>query len=212
MIRQPLSRDRILDAALRLGDQYGLEGLSMRRVARDLGVEAMSLYKHVPNKAAIVNGILERVFVGIHVPDRDRPWTERLRTLGQRMHSTFSAHPIAVTLITTGSSSPRTVEALRPIDEIFAALYEAGFNDQDAARAANALTALAFGTIQLQPAREDDSEDNQREQQWFRHAVGADELPHLHRAIHADHLPAPDADFQYQLDLLITGLERMATD
>jgi TetR/AcrR family transcriptional regulator, tetracycline repressor protein len=208
--RQPLSRDRILDAALRLGDQHGIDGLSMRRVARELGVEAMSLYKHVPNKAAIITGILERVFSDIHIPDRAQPWPQRIRAIGRQIHRAFSTHPIAVVLITTGTTSPRTNEALRPVDEILAALHEAGFDDRDALRAANALTALVFGTIQLRPAREDASEDNQQDQQWFRQSVSADVLPHLHRAIHTPHPPSPDEDFHYQLELLITGLQQTA--
>lgn len=194
-----------------MGNQHGLDGLSMRRVARELGVEAMSLYKHVPNKAAIVNGILEHVFAAISTPDRDQPWTERLRILGHQVHRALSTHPIVVTLITTGTASPHTTEALRPVEEMFAALHDAGFDDQDAMRGANAITALVFGTIQLQPAREDTSETNQQDQQWFRQSVPVAELPHLHRAIHTQPASTPDADFHYQLDLLISGLERAVT-
>jgi AcrR family transcriptional regulator len=204
--RQPLSKERIFDAALRLGDEHGLEGLSMRRVARALGVEAMSLYNHVPNKAAIVSGILELVLTGIELPDRALPWAERLRALGRTMYRAIGGHPIVATIITTGVANPHTIEALRPIEEIYAALHQAGFDNRDATRGANALTALIFGNVLLRPARESTSEDDERERQWFQQNVPADELPHLHQALHAGQ-PADPTDFHYQLDVLIMGLE-----
>jgi TetR/AcrR family tetracycline transcriptional repressor len=205
-IRQPLSKERIFDAALRLGDEHGLEGLSMRRVARALGVEAMSLYNHVPNKAAIVSGILELVLTGIELPDRALPWAERLRALGRTMYRAIGGHPIVATIITTGVANPHTIDALRPIEEIYAALHQAGFYDRDATRGANALTALIFGNVLLRPARESTSEDDERERQWFQQNVSADELPHLHQALHAGQ-PADPTDFHYQLDVLVMGLE-----
>jgi AcrR family transcriptional regulator len=206
-VRQPLTRDRILDAALRLGDEHGIEGVSMRRVARELGVEAMSLYNHVPNKAAILGGVIEKVFTGIQLPDRDQPWTERLRTLARNMYVAFSTHPLVVTLITSGLANPHTIDALRPIEELFAALHDAGFDDRDAACGANALTALLFGTVQLQPAKESRSDEDRLEGQWFQQNVPIDRLPHLHRALRLGRRPEPVADLEFQLDLLITGLQ-----
>jgi AcrR family transcriptional regulator len=204
-IREPLSRDRVLDAALRAGDELGLAGLSMRRIARELGVEAMSLYNHFPNKAAIISSVLERAFAGIPLPERDQPWASRLRAVGSGMYRTFAAHPVLAVLITTGAAAPSSVEALRPIDEMLAALYEAGFDDRAAAQGANALTALIFGSVQLQPARASDPDGEQQDR--FRQELDPNQLPHLHRAIRTARPSDPSADFEYQLNLLIAGLE-----
>ncbi|MEV0389357.1 TetR/AcrR family transcriptional regulator [Nonomuraea sp. NPDC050643] len=208
--RQPLTKERIIHAALQLGREQGLDGLSMRRVARELGVEAMSLYNHVPNKAAIINGMVEHAFSCITLPSRDLPWTQRLRVLGHSMHQVFSANPIVVTIIATGLGSPRSLDGLLPIEEILAAMYAAGFEPKDARRSADALTAQIFGAIQLQPAWTINPEVDQDEHNWLQQHIRPDTLPHLHRTLRSEHSPGRAQDFAYQLDLLIAGLAARA--
>ena len=70
--RTPLTRDRITEAALRLMDAEGLDAVSMRRVAREVGVEAMSLYNHVRDKDDLLNAVIERVMRGVPVPGASR--------------------------------------------------------------------------------------------------------------------------------------------
>ncbi|WP_163507146.1 TetR/AcrR family transcriptional regulator [Fodinicola acaciae] len=205
--RQPLSRQRILDAALQVGDEHGLEAISMRRVAKQLGVEAMSLYNHVPNKAAMVAGMLEHVFGSITVPPRDAPWPDRLRALGLSMHRELAAHPVAVTLIVTDRAAPRHRAALQPIEEMFAALHDAGLDAARAAVTAEAFTALIFGTVLLRPARQTTSQADRDELEWFRHTVTANDFPHLHNAFGA---AGTAAGIGYQLELLITGIQVQA--
>jgi AcrR family transcriptional regulator len=69
--RAPLSRERVLDAALALADESGVESLSMRKLAKELGVEAMSLYNHVASKEDLLNGLVDRVFAEIEPPSPD---------------------------------------------------------------------------------------------------------------------------------------------
>jgi TetR/AcrR family transcriptional regulator, tetracycline repressor protein len=82
--REPLNREKILDAALALASKEGLDGLSMRKLAKTLGVEAMALYNHVANKTDILNGIADRVYAGIERADPQLPWTERVRATALR--------------------------------------------------------------------------------------------------------------------------------
>src|ERR687897_3600398 len=75
--RQPLSRRRILEAAVRFVDREGLEALSMRKLGSELGVEAMSLYNHVPNKDALLDGMVEVLLGELEVPPEDESWERR---------------------------------------------------------------------------------------------------------------------------------------
>src|SRR5919107_2258989 len=77
--RQPLSRRRILEAAVRFADREGLEALSMRKLGSELGVEAMSLYNHVPNKGALFDGMVEILLGELKVPPEDESWERRGR-------------------------------------------------------------------------------------------------------------------------------------
>lgn len=178
----------------------------MRGVAKELGVEAMSLYNHVSNKAAMITGMLERVLAGIDIPAAGLDWEDRLRALATEMHRSFAAHPVAATMIVTGAA-PRGFAALRPIEELYAILYGAGFDDVTAGRAVTAVTGLVFGTAMLAPARESTTEDSRAEKEWYRQNVTAERFPNLHRALRvATAAPDPAADFGQQVDLVIDGL------
>src|SRR5262249_26022989 len=92
--RKPLSRDRVLEAAVRLADEGGIESLSMRKLARELGVEAMSLYNHVANKADLVDPIVDLVIAEIDLPESG-PWDEAIRKCAVSAHEAFLRHPWA---------------------------------------------------------------------------------------------------------------------
>src|ERR671916_1636487 len=77
--RRPLSRRRILETAVRFVDREGLEALSMRKLGSELGVEAMSLYNHVPNKSALLDGMVEVLLGELEVPSEDEEWERRVR-------------------------------------------------------------------------------------------------------------------------------------
>jgi AcrR family transcriptional regulator len=103
--RETLNRERVLGAALRLAGEQGLTGLSMRRLAADVGVEAMSLYNHVANKGDLLDGMAARVFEGIPLPDPALPWDDRLRALGT---AAFTEHPVVVRAVAAGQANPRS--------------------------------------------------------------------------------------------------------
>src|SRR4051794_2910758 len=90
--RQPLTRERALRVAQRLADEGGMETLTMRRLAEELGVEAMSLYHHVPNKDAILDGMVDQIFEEITLPSPARPWREAMRERAASVRAVLLRH------------------------------------------------------------------------------------------------------------------------
>ena len=92
--RTPLSRERVLRAAIALADEHGLGALTMRRLAQQLGVEAMSLYHHVPGKDRLLEGMLELVTAEMEVARPDGPWKAELRRSALSAHEVLGRHPM----------------------------------------------------------------------------------------------------------------------
>ena len=116
--RLPLSREKVLDAAIALADRDGIESLSMRRLGQELGVEAMSLYNHVANKDDIFDGIVEIVLREIEIPQTG--WTGRRRSAGPAIssHETFVRHRWACGLLMRGPGQvPCAWSGWRPSSE-----------------------------------------------------------------------------------------------
>jgi TetR/AcrR family tetracycline transcriptional repressor len=141
--REPLSRRRILEAAVSLVDAEGLEALSMRRLPSPLGCEAMALYRHFPNKAAIVDGIIETVWMEMKLPSEEGdPW-DRLRQLAWAFRELSHRHPKIYHLLLM-----RTVylpAAMRPIEVALETLRAAGLEGENATHALVCLTSYIYG-------------------------------------------------------------------
>src|SRR4249920_4005972 len=97
--REKLSRDRIIDTALQIMDDEGLDAVSMRRVGRELGVEAMSLYHHVRDKDDLLMAIRERVLSEFVDPGTDGDWEMRVRRGARSWREVLRAHPNAIGLV-----------------------------------------------------------------------------------------------------------------
>ncbi|MEV4897765.1 TetR family transcriptional regulator [Nonomuraea sp. NPDC055795] len=208
--REPLNRDRVLDAALTLAAEEGLDGLTMRRLAKTLGVEAMSLYRHVSNKADILDGIAERVFSQIERPDPALPWHGQVRAMALGTYRAFARHPVVPLALVTDQANPRTLAALRPLDDLVGALFQAGFDDTGVRRALNAVNSLIFGSLLLSTAgftSDDFYGDIDREQlDGYLRRVDPARLPHFSRLLAAVPDTDRERDFEAALDMLITGL------
>ena len=114
--RAPLSRDRILATAVDLADRTGLEGVSMRHLATELGVVPMALYKHIANKEALLDGLAEALIAEIP-PAEAGPWKAAVRTRILAARAVLLDHPWAAEVITTRTTpSPA---ALAGLDERF---------------------------------------------------------------------------------------------
>src|SRR6476646_10093039 len=124
----PLRPHHILDAALALADDAGLEALSMRRLGQAVGVEAMSLYNHVASKDAIIDGMVARVLDQVELPAQGGDWEEELRRCAESLHEALRRHPWACSLIMAPASGPDALAArLHYIDALLRTLREAGF-------------------------------------------------------------------------------------
>lgn len=143
MKRRPLSRDAILDAALALLDEDGMAGLSMRKLGAKLGVEAMSLYNHVPSKDALLDGIHERILLSLDPPSGARTWQALLRHQAHALHRALQAHPSAIPLFATRpAATPAAIERLERYLEV---LLRAGFKPEVAISIVQLLLQLVVG-------------------------------------------------------------------
>src|ERR671916_14349 len=141
--RQPLSRRRILEAAVRFVDREGLEALSMRKLGSELGVEAMSLYNHVPNKGALLDGMVEVLLGELEVPPEDEGWEGRLRKAYQAFRRLAHEHPNVFPLLVV--RPPDTMDGIWLVEEFLKTLRQAGFDPRTALYAFRALSSYASG-------------------------------------------------------------------
>ena len=111
--RKPLTRERVLDAAVAIADADGIEALSMRKLGQALGVEAMSLYNHVANKGELVAAMVDRVVGEFDLPDDERRWEAAIRRCAISAHDLLLEHPWACRLALIPSESAATSSASR---------------------------------------------------------------------------------------------------
>jgi AcrR family transcriptional regulator len=129
--RVPLTRARVLAAALRLVDDEGLDALTRRRLGQELGRDAMALYRHAPDRAALLDGIVELVLDELDIPDGGQDWQMQLSRTAHDFRRIGLAHPHVVSLIVTRPlATPlglRPLGTLRPLERLLRLLTDAGF-------------------------------------------------------------------------------------
>jgi AcrR family transcriptional regulator len=148
--RVPLSRARIIAAAVELVDQGGLEALSMRKLGAALGVEAMSLYNHVDNKDDVLDGVLEAVLGTVTPPDPALPWQERLRQLAHEFRRVSLSHPGVLPMFSSRRMSPEGFRSIALIHEI---LRDAGFGPERAVDTFVFVSSFVLGYAQIDLGR-----------------------------------------------------------
>lgn len=207
--REPLSTERVLGAALTLADAGGTEALTMRRLGQELGVEAMSLYKHVANKDAILDGIVDLVVAEIALPSPGDGWKPAMRRRGMSAHQVLLRHPWACMLLMSRVNLGPAM--LRYVDATLGSLREAGFSIELADYAWNAMDSHIYGyTLQelnfpFEPQQFPEAAETYLPQ------LPSGRYPHLTElAVHVmeghyDGVP----DFTFGLDLILDGLERL---
>jgi AcrR family transcriptional regulator len=209
--RVPLTRDRVLGAAVLLADEDGIESLTMRGLGLRLGVEAMSLYNHVANKDDILDGMVDLVVSEIDLPSDTVDWKEAMRRRAISARSVFSRHPWASGLIDSRMSSGPA--RLRYFDRVVGTLRRAGFTLEMAARAFSVLDSYiyGFGRQQLNMSAGHDIKPEEMAEAFLRQ-IPADEYPYLREmvveyAMNSGH--DEEADFEFGLNLILDGLERL---
>jgi AcrR family transcriptional regulator len=212
VVRQPLSRERVLSAAIGLADEAGLDAVSMRRLAHRLGVEAMSLYHHVRNKDEILAGMVEAVIAEIELPQAGRPWKAAIRRFAVSAYETYARHPWAAPLSLRGRLPGEARMAY--MDAVLGSLSSAGLSETSADLAYHVLESHIMGFTLWEGAMQlGDPSDLARAANAFLDRVPADRFPHLVDHIHQHLRPRPaDAPgaFTFGLDLLLDGIERQA--
>ena len=207
--REPLSRERVLDVALALADEIGLESLSMRRLGQELGVQAMSLYKHVPNKDAILDGIVDRVAGEIDWTWKGDDWRASMRERAQSAHRVLVAHPWATMLIVSRANVGPAM--LNYVDRTIGCLRAAGFSYAMADHAWNAIDAHVYGFTLQKLNFPFEPEQYAEVAAAYLPSIPEDRYPHLvgltREVISGRHDGIQELEFG--LDLILEGLERM---
>ncbi|WP_042429063.1 TetR/AcrR family transcriptional regulator C-terminal domain-containing protein [Streptacidiphilus anmyonensis] len=209
--RAPLTRDRVLQAAVALADADGLPALTMRRLGEAVGVEAMSLYTHVANKSDLLDGMIDTVFAEIDLPPSDsRDWRTSMRLRAISARRALARHRWAIGLMESRTTpGPAT---LRHHDAVLACLRTAGFSIELAAHAYSALDSYIYGfALQERGLPFDSPDETARLAQSMLAQFPADQYPYLaEMATH--HVLRPGYDyadeFTFGLDLVLDGLER----
>lgn len=218
--RIPLSRGRVLRAAVALADRDGLDALTMRRLAQELDVEAMSLYHHVANKEAVLDGIAE-VVVGeaqaaveaAELPSAADDWRAALRARILAARSVMLRHPWAPSVLETRSEMNPTIVAW--FDQVLGTLVVGGFSFDLAHHAMHALGSRALGFTQELFVPDDT--DVGDEQALAMLEQMAERFPYitgmLTEVAHDDDGTTlgwcdDQAEFEFGLDVLLDGLER----
>jgi len=148
--REPLTRDRIIEAALRVMDAEGLEAVTMRRIGRELGVEAMSLYNHVEDKDDILEGVTERVMNEFEFPSSTGDWLEDARAMAHEWRRLLGLHPSVCQLLAERHKPLEGLASYRAMDAALGLLRSAGLSDRDAAQAFNALGSYILGYVTME--------------------------------------------------------------
>jgi AcrR family transcriptional regulator len=138
-----ITRDQILGAAMRLCRWLGMNGLTMKDVAHELGVTTMALYYHVPTKHALLCEVADAVLSEVELPAATVPWDQRLYLIARRARDAANQYPGLLDFVYQDDVLGPTGASLRMAHAGLAALSEAGFDDDTAAVAHNALRLLA---------------------------------------------------------------------
>ena len=207
--RGTLSRERVLRAALVLADEGGLESLTMHAIGRRLGVQAMSLYRHVEDKADLLDGLVELVVSEIEVPTSSANWKAAMRQRAISARRVFARHPWAIGLV---ESRPRQGPVtLRHHEWVLGVLLDAGFSASMAGHAYSLLDSYIYGfALQEGSLTYGSPEEHAEVGQATLRQLLPDEYPHLAR-VAREFIEAGTeygAGFEFGLELILDGIER----
>lgn len=210
--RLPVTKDRVIATAVRLADQDGIDSLTMRKLAEELGIEAMSVYYHVPNKEAVLNGVVEHVFADINAASATLPpaeWKAALRARILAARAVLLQHKWAPEVIQsrTGLSPSGAIH----VDAVVGTFRAGGFTFDEIHHAMHVLGSRLFGYTQ------DIGDDQSSNNDSATLAAVADKVPNLLAMFAEIAHDDPDGtlgwcddqfEFEYALDLILDGIEQ----
>jgi AcrR family transcriptional regulator len=211
--RAPLTRERVLRTAIDLADAAGLSALTMRALAQALDVQPMALYHHLPNKDAILDGVVDLVFAEIDLPTPGGDWQAELERRAHSARGVLARHSWAIILMESRRSpGPAT---LRHHDAVLATLRAAGFSVAMTAHAYAVLDAFVYGFAVQEASLPFDADTAPDVAARIISEFPADAYPAL-AELAAEHVLKPGYDFgdefAYGLDLILDGLAAAARD
>ena len=201
-----LSERRIIEAAAAVADAGGIRAVSMRNVAKQLGVEAMSLYHHVASKEALLDSLVDWVFEQIATPDVEDPWREAMVVRSRSARTVLSQHPWALGMLES-RPAPGT-PLLQHHDRVLGCLLASGFTATLATHAFSALDAYVYGFALTEASLPFTPGDGAEEAFATEVAAPAGEYPHIARTFQEvvkDQHYSFAAEFDYGLDLILDG-------
>ena len=206
--RARLNRTTVVQAAMTFADANGIESLSMRKLGGELGVEAMSLYKHVANKSDLTDGMIDGVFAEIALPSGKTGWRTAMRRRAISVREVLARHTWAIGLMESRTTpGPAT---LRHHDAVLGILRGAGFSIAGAAHASSIMDSYIYGfaltkiNLPFEPATAGDVAETMLD------PFPVNEYPNLVEFL-SEHVLQPGYDyggeFEYGLELILDGLE-----
>jgi AcrR family transcriptional regulator len=211
--RAPLNRERVLRAAVALADERGAEELTMRKLAKALGVEAMSLYNHVASKTDLLDGMVDIVFGEIDPPAATGDWKAELRKRAVSTRAALNRHRWAI-----GEMEGRTTHGpnnLRLHDAVLGCLRAAGFSVEMTVRAMSVQDAYIYGfALQQSDMSSETPEDfaAEAQRQMRDYAAALADYPHLVEVVGGYVARAGydyEAEFLFGLDVILDRLEQL---
>jgi TetR/AcrR family transcriptional regulator, tetracycline repressor protein len=228
--RQALSRERIIETAIQFVDDCGLTALTMRRLGKELDVEAMSLYRYVNGREDLLEGMVDHLVAQLHLPSDDRQlqstggWQAYLQWLAHDVRRLARKHPDAFPLIATRHPAAPwlrpPLRSLRVVEEFLTVLISRGFTDSQAVLAYRAFSSFLLGHLLLEasllgaqtsPAEEPLDEGTSNVPNADQR-VELDKYPHIKRLeahLSEDHAAA---EFEQALEDLLDRLDRLLTE
>jgi AcrR family transcriptional regulator len=204
-----LTRKGIVAAAMDLIERDGVEAVSMRRLATELGCGVMSLYNHVPSKSALLDGVADAVVSGIEttsVPGAG--WQEQVRAQARAFRHIARAHPRCTMVVV--SRPPSSASMVRPVENALATLREAGFGGHDAVRIVRAFVAYIMGSLLREVGAVAGRSDGDGEvAEPHRPLLRPAEFPQMTELSAELGTQDPDADFEFGLDLLVHAISAL---
>lgn len=212
--RQPLTRERILESALVLADKSGLDSVSMRNVAESLGVQAMSLYKHITNKDDLLDGLNELVAKQMTIPSENLGWKKCLKERAHSERNVLKLHPWVVYLFEarTGTGATR----LHHQNHVIGILRRAGFPVELALNTMITQASYVYGFVILENAWSLHPKENSKARLDAPKNVQPSETEHPYvvemikfaTAKRMSLKPKPPADFEFGLNLMLDSVEK----
>ncbi|MEU8247420.1 TetR/AcrR family transcriptional regulator [Nonomuraea sp. NPDC048916] len=203
-VRLALTREYIVRTALAILDRDGVAGLSMRKLAAELGTNPMAFYHHLPNKAALFDGVVEAAYAEIDIDiealARTGTWRDMLTTFARSLRDVLRHHPHVLAIIATRPAYAPSILGLA--DRALGGLRGSGFTDRDLLVMVNALRAFTIGHV-LAEVGEPVGGPTPTEEE----AVGLlDRYPNLARAVSGGY--QPQEQFEQVLQAMLDGFEQ----